>query len=239
MLMINVVRTSTLNNAKNTSLGPPTIYLNHGSMYNNIPCICTNYSLRLVSENGYDLKTMTPRRIEVSLSLSENRTGDFDAFIPFNFVKGENLAGWEAVIENRTLDPWNSTFGSWDADWANLAAWEKANGDIQYDSKEPIGPEQSVIFNTSRDPYAVDGLGTVLAPISRAREVDPTSPYNVANQFGPAPGPAQFAQGPASPFITQEPLGPQPPVPTDIFPTTDYPMRVGPEPANISNITNI
>lgn len=126
MLMINVVRTSTLNNAKNTSLGPPTIYLNHGTMYNNIPCICTNYSLRLVSENGYDLKTMTPRRIEVSLSLSENRTGDFDAFVPFEFIKGENLAGWEAVMEHRTLDPWNSTFGSYDADFKNLASWEAA-----------------------------------------------------------------------------------------------------------------
>ena len=126
MLLINVIRTSTLNNAKNTTLGPPTIYLNHGNMYNNIPCICTNFSIRLVSENGYDLKTMTPRRVEVNLNLSENRTGNFGAFVPFGRINinSENLAGWEAIMEYRTLDPWNSTFGQYDSDLKNVEAWE-------------------------------------------------------------------------------------------------------------------
>jgi hypothetical protein len=124
MLLVNVIRTSTLNNSKNTSLGPPTIYINHGTMYNNIPCVCTNYNIRLVSENGYDLKTMNPKRVEVTMSFSENRTGDFGGFKPFSYIQGENLAGWEAVMEERTLDPWNSTFGDYDADLRNLDAWE-------------------------------------------------------------------------------------------------------------------
>ena len=126
MLLVNVIRTSTLNNSKNTSLGPPTIYINHGTMYNNIPCVCTNYNIRLVSENGYDLKTMNPKRVEVTMSFSENRTGDFGGFKPFSYIQGENLAGWEAVMEERTLDPWNSTFGDYDADLRNLDAWEAA-----------------------------------------------------------------------------------------------------------------
>lgn len=244
MLMINVVRTSTLNNAKNTSLGPPTIYLNHGSMYNNIPCICTNYSLRLVSENGYDLKTMTPRRIEVSLSLSENRTGDFDAFIPFNFVKGENLAGWEAVIENRTLDPWNSTFGSWDADWANLAAWEKANGDIQYDSEYSIGPPDAppVVDTTDTAQYFNNNI-TPRGFINDDPVIGDTDPLGVLDQprgFTPTVAEVDQYSVANKSSIPFGPLGtPIPPVPTDVFPTTDYPMRIGPEPANISNITNI
>jgi hypothetical protein len=126
MLMINVIRTSTLNNAKNTSLGPPTIYLNHGNMYNNIPCICTNYNIRLVTETGYHISTLTPRRIEINMNLSENRTGDFTAFQPFTFIKGENLAGWEAIMEERTLDPWGSTFGDYDSDTSKQEAWEKS-----------------------------------------------------------------------------------------------------------------
>lgn len=137
MLMVNVVRTSTLNNSKNTSLGPPTIYINHGNMYNNIPCICTNYSIRLVSENGYDLNTMTPRRIEINMNLSENRTGDFTAFQPFTFIKNENLAGWEAVMEHRTLDPWGDTFGTFDEDFSNFSNLE--SWIPQYETA--IGPE--------------------------------------------------------------------------------------------------
>lgn len=118
LLMINVIRTSTLNNSKNTNLGPPMIYINHGTLYNNIPCVCTNYSIRLLPDAGYHLKTMTPHRIEVSLSLSETRVGDFGEFVPFNYIKGENLAGWEAIIHKKTLDPYNDTFGNYDADVA-------------------------------------------------------------------------------------------------------------------------
>ena len=114
ILWINVIRTSTLNNSSNTSLGPPMIYINHGTMYNNIPCICTNYSIRISNTAGYDLVSLTPRQIEVSMSLSENRTGNFDKFKPFEFIEGENLAGWECLIEDQTMDPYNNTFGSYD-----------------------------------------------------------------------------------------------------------------------------
>ena len=57
---------------------------------------------------------MTPRQIEVTMTLLENRTGDFGNFEPFTPIKGENLPGWEAVISNGggTLDPYNSKFRS-------------------------------------------------------------------------------------------------------------------------------
>jgi hypothetical protein len=110
MIWINVIRTSTLNSGSNTSLGPPTIYINHGTMYNNIPCICNSFSISIQEGAGYDLVTLTPRRIEVTLSLSENRTGDFGQFQPFKYIEGENLAGWEAVIDRGTTDPYSENY---------------------------------------------------------------------------------------------------------------------------------
>jgi hypothetical protein len=109
IVLLNIIRTSTINNSKNTSLGPPAIYLNHGTMYNNIPCICTGYSIDIKNGAGYDLLSLTPRQISISLTLSENRTGNFGEFKPFQYLEGENMAGWEAVIEQGTLDPYNSS----------------------------------------------------------------------------------------------------------------------------------
>jgi hypothetical protein len=117
ILWTNVLRTSTINNSSNTSLGPPMIYINHGTMYNNIPCICTGFNMAIKTSAGYDLTSLTPRQIEITLNLSENRTGNFKSFKPFvygesmDIYEGENLAGWEAVIEYGSMDPYNSTFG--------------------------------------------------------------------------------------------------------------------------------
>lgn len=113
ILWVNVIRTSTINRSDQTHLGPPTIYINHGTMYNNIPCVCTGYSIRINTPVGYELLSLTPRQIEITLNLSENRTGNFKNFIPFKFVESENLAGWESVIEgDGTLDPNNQLFRS-------------------------------------------------------------------------------------------------------------------------------
>lgn len=108
ILLINVIRTSTVGNSSNTSLGLPTIYLNHGTMYNNIPCVCMNYSITVDEQSNYEIFSLTPKTIKVTLELMENRTGDFGKFQPFNHVKGENLAGWECVIDQGTMDPYES-----------------------------------------------------------------------------------------------------------------------------------
>lgn len=116
MLWIAVIRSSTVNNSKNATLGPPSVYINHGTMYQSIPCVCTNYSIRLVNNVGYELLSMTPRQIEVNMSLTENRVGDFGEWKPFDRIKGDNNTGWESVIEFGTMDPMNSTFGEYDLD---------------------------------------------------------------------------------------------------------------------------
>ena len=104
---INVIRSSVVNNSMQTNLGPPTVYINHGTMYNNIPCVCTSVQIRIVNQFGYDLVSLTPRQVEVNMSLSENRVGNFDEFMPFNYVEGENVAGWESVIIYNTMDPYD------------------------------------------------------------------------------------------------------------------------------------
>jgi len=106
ILWVNVLRSSVLNNTKNTSLGPPIIYLNHGTMYNNIPCVCNNIQIQVNDRAGYDLLSLTPRQIQVSMNLSEVRTGNFGQFEPFRFVENENIAGWESVETYGTLDPY-------------------------------------------------------------------------------------------------------------------------------------
>jgi hypothetical protein len=107
ILFLNVIRTSVIGNSSNTSLGPPTIYLNHGTMYNNIPCVCNKYSIDLKNDSTYDLASLTPKMLEINLTLLENRTGDFGNFVPFKHIQGENLAGWECVIKDGTMDPYN------------------------------------------------------------------------------------------------------------------------------------
>ena len=103
---VNIIRTSVTNNAENPLKGPPIVRLNHGTMYQNIPCICTDYSINFDEKWGYDNNTLTPRRIDVKMSLEELRTGDFGKFDQAEYIKRDNLAGWESVISSpNTTDP--------------------------------------------------------------------------------------------------------------------------------------
>lgn len=138
ILWVNVIRTSTINRADQTHLGPPSIYINHGTMYNNIPCVCTGYSIRINTPVGYELLSFTPRQIEVTLSLSENRTGNFKNFVPFEFIESENLAGWESVIDGPgTLDPNNQLFRSLENEMYNDIQADVNNYMSQFESSWP------------------------------------------------------------------------------------------------------
>lgn len=109
LLWVNMVRTSTSNNALNPTMGPPIIRINHGTMYNNVPFVCTSHNIRIINNAGFELNSLTPRQIEITMSLDEVRHGDFTEFTPFgvNDPKGDNHAGWEAVIGYGTTDPYN------------------------------------------------------------------------------------------------------------------------------------
>lgn len=104
---VNLVRSSVLNNAGNTVQGPPIIRITHGPMFNNIPCVAEDYGIRILDESGFDVQTLTPKQIEVTLSLKEIRTGDFDEFKQGTVGGGDTLAGWEAVLKDNNMDPYN------------------------------------------------------------------------------------------------------------------------------------
>lgn len=104
---INLVRSSVMNNAENTVQGPPIIRLTHGPMFNNVPCVAEDYTIRIMDESGFDVQTLTPKQLEVTLSLRELRTGDFSKFEQGTLEAGDTLAGWEAILRDNNTDPYN------------------------------------------------------------------------------------------------------------------------------------
>jgi hypothetical protein len=105
---VNIIRSSVINNARNPIKGPPVVRLSHGTLYQNIPCICTDYTIEFKEDWGYDVHTLTPRKINVRMNLEELRAGDFGQFDPTvnNMSARDNIAGWESVISSpNTMDP--------------------------------------------------------------------------------------------------------------------------------------
>ena len=106
LFFIALLRTSVANNVENPLLGPPLIRLNFGTMYRSVPCICKSYNLGWEEMAGYDLGTLTPRRLTIDLNLEEVRIGDFEKFDRLDIVKRDNIAGWESAIKAPyTTDP--------------------------------------------------------------------------------------------------------------------------------------
>lgn len=103
----NIIRASTVGNAIDPTLGPPIVRVNHGLMYKNIPCICMSYNIELADRSTYDLKTLMPRELVVSMELEEIRMGDFGEYLRGGVISGDNVTGWEAVISDGTMDPDN------------------------------------------------------------------------------------------------------------------------------------
>ena len=91
---INIIRSATLNNEDRPTLGPPTVRLNHGILYQNIPCICMSSKISYdPDKSGYDQRTMLPRVLKVTLSLAEHRTGNFGKYNINKIPDNDNLSG--------------------------------------------------------------------------------------------------------------------------------------------------
>lgn len=67
----NIIRSSVLSKGKGTSVPPPLVYLNHGILYQNVPCICTDYNLSIDKNVTYDLPTLLPFTLKFSVNLVE------------------------------------------------------------------------------------------------------------------------------------------------------------------------
>lgn len=109
---INLIRGSVLNRSDNTVYGPPIVRLTHGTMHNNVPCLVEDYNISVVHEAGYEAQTLTPKRFEIQLNLVETRTGDFGDYVPGEVIAGDNLTGWESIISNNDIDPYNGLIGA-------------------------------------------------------------------------------------------------------------------------------
>tara|TARA_R110002051_G_scaffold1143_8_gene5820 strand:+ start:3169 stop:4203 length:1035 start_codon:yes stop_codon:yes gene_type:complete len=108
LFFIAVLRTSVVNKVTNPMQGPPLLRLNFGTLYQSVPCICKNYNLSWEEKAGYDLATLTPRRIKIDLTLDEVRVGSGMKYEPGNFSKRDGLTGWESAIASPyTTDPLN------------------------------------------------------------------------------------------------------------------------------------
>lgn len=113
---VNLIRGSVLNNSRNPVYGPPILRLSHGTMYNNVPCLLRSYNINIENDAGYDVQTVTPKRVTISLDLVETRAGNFGEFKAGDTFDGDNLTGWESVIETNNIDPYNGEILGGDAD---------------------------------------------------------------------------------------------------------------------------
>ena len=106
MYWVNLIRSSAINNSKDPTYGPPIVRLNHGILYQDIPCICLDYKVNTDDGAGYDLKTMLPRVIQISMNLMEYRAGNFGKYNITKYVDRDNIVGWESLIGGtNTIDP--------------------------------------------------------------------------------------------------------------------------------------
>lgn len=102
---INLLRSCVLG-SEELGLGPPIIRLNYGPLYQDVPCFTTQYSIEIDEVAGYDLQTLLPRRVTLSLQLLEVRVGDFTTHAPEKFgLPDDNVPSWESVLKYGTLDP--------------------------------------------------------------------------------------------------------------------------------------
>ena len=96
---IGLIRSSTMNNSNNPALGPPVIRLTHGVLYNRICTVAENYSISIDEQAGYDMVSLLPRRLKITLNLLEvqkNHTQDA--------VEAEEVIyGWERSLDEDYL----------------------------------------------------------------------------------------------------------------------------------------
>ena len=111
---VNLVRSSVLNNQDDMSKGPPIIRLTHGTLYQDIPCVCKSYSVKYDERAGFEyhlesaVGDLISRRIIISMDLREFRVGDLETFERGVEVKRDNVTGWESIIKHSTTDPGRS-----------------------------------------------------------------------------------------------------------------------------------
>jgi hypothetical protein len=107
---INLVRSMAVNNADEPTQSPPIVRLNHGLLFQDVPCVCANYNISYDNgaSNNVGFKSKVSNKfIYIELSLKETRTGDYQKtrFSPSNEKSRDNVVGWEQILSGGSLDP--------------------------------------------------------------------------------------------------------------------------------------
>lgn len=112
LFWIKLIRASVLNNQRYPSLGPPIIRLKFGELYDYISCLATKYSVSWDDIAGYDVVTLLPNRIKVTLSLVQvqRNPGTERTYNPEDAQQSRNrsneiLSGWES-FEGESWEDW-------------------------------------------------------------------------------------------------------------------------------------
>jgi len=120
---IGLIRSSTMNNYMNPTLGPPIIKIKHGILYDRISTVAQNYSIALDDMAGYDVVSLLPNRIKVSLSLLEIQKNPSD--VPGDVE--ETIYGWERNVDNAYLKRLTQGDGK-GLDFGGAGIWKNVYG---------------------------------------------------------------------------------------------------------------
>ena len=112
---LDLIRASTLNSRTQPTLGPPIIRIDHGLLYKRIATVAENYSIRIDEMAGYEIVSLLPNRIKVTLSLIEIQRN----VNPETLAAGSNhgvpiaedmIKGWDDLLAN--MDPTKESYSS-------------------------------------------------------------------------------------------------------------------------------
>ena len=95
---LELIRSSVKTYAPNPAVGPPIIRLFYGIMYSNIPTIASNYNISIDENAGYDVVSLLPRRINISLTLNEVLDDTSVGFRSGTTSSEDSVHGWEEVV---------------------------------------------------------------------------------------------------------------------------------------------
>tara|TARA_R100001510_G_C7608998_1_gene173178 strand:- start:676 stop:975 length:300 start_codon:yes stop_codon:yes gene_type:complete len=76
----------------------------------NSPCLVEDYKISIDTQTNYELETLLPHIIKVSMSLIESRSGNFGEYKEGRLVEGDNLTGYESILDRNVLDSMNYNF---------------------------------------------------------------------------------------------------------------------------------
>jgi len=110
---VNVIRSSVIGTSDQKS-PPPIVRLSFGPLYKRVPFLVEKYQIQVEDRLGYDVETLLPKRVKISLTMEEIRVGNFGKYKAYDgnssgsTLDGENVAGWEYIMDTGSLDPLRS-----------------------------------------------------------------------------------------------------------------------------------